>query len=402
MDQTRSLSPIRAEVDTTAITANIRRCGELAGGAAVMGVVKAGGYGHGALTAARAALEGGAALLGLAQPVEAIALKRELPHAEVLAWLLTPDTDLDAAVAAELTLGVAAPWALDAVEAAAERSGRTVRVHLEVDTGMCRAGVAPEEWPAVVARARRAEEAGTLRVEGIFSHLACADEPGHPATDAQRERFEAALADATEAGLRPRWRHLANSAAVATRPDLAYDLVRPGLMTYGISPVPDQHDAAALGLRPALRWEAQLSTVRRVPAGSGVSYGHTHVVPTDRWLGVVPLGYGDGVPRSASDRAQVAVHTSTGTLLAHVAGRVCMDQFVVDLGPAAQGTAPAAAGDRVTLVGDPVRGEPGVEDWAAWTDTISYEVVTRIGPRVPRTGPGGAPLDGRGTRRAAG
>ncbi|WP_374928859.1 alanine racemase [Kytococcus sedentarius] len=374
----------RAIVDAAAIRDNVRRCVQWADGAAVMGVVKAGGYGHGALAAARATLAGGATLVGVAQPTEAVALRRGGIEAEILAWLLTPRADLDDAVAHDITLGVAAPWALEAVRAAGRRAGRPVRVHVELDTGMSRGGIAPRDWQDLFTLARAAEREGSLVVEGVFSHLACADDPTHPATDHQRDAFEQGLATAVRAGLDPRWRHLSNSAATVTRPDLAYDLVRPGLVSYGLSPIPELRTSQELGVRPAMTLVAPVSAVRWVPPGTGVSYSHTHVTRTERWLGVVPLGYGDGVPRGLSDRGRVRVAGREGPVDAPFVGRVCMDQFVVDLGPATGETPPVTAGDEVVLFGDGADGGPTAQDWAAAMDTISYEIVTRVGPRVPR------------------
>lgn len=380
----------RALVDSSAIRANLTRCAQWAGDADVMGVVKAGGYGHGALAAARAARAAGVAIVGVARPEEALALREAGVGGPVIAWLPTPATAFGPLVEHEVTVGVGSRWVLDRVVAAAREAGVRATVHLELDTGMSRGGVAPGDWQDVVAASRRAEQEGVLRVEGVFSHLACADDPGHPSVDVQRDAFEDGLAVVARAGLDPRWRHLANSAAVVTRPDLAYDLVRPGLSAYGLSPVPQLHTAADLGLRPAMTLTSPLSAVRRVPAGSGVSYSFTHVTATDRWLGVVPLGYGDGIPRAVSDAAPVQVRPgsaeggSGSVLAARIAGRVCMDQFVVDLREATGAEPPAAVGDEVVLFGDGTDGGPTAQDWAEVAGTISYEVVTRLGPRVPR------------------
>lgn len=377
--------PHRAVIDAGAIAQNVRTAGQWAEGAQVMAVVKAGGYGHGAEVAARAAQSGGATMVGVAQPAEAVALRQAGVTGPLIAWLLTPHADLDAAVAHDVTLGVAAPWALEAVEAAARRAGRRVTVHLELDTGMSRGGVAPADWETAMTRARRGQTEGLLDVEGVFSHLACADDPGHPSIDAQRDAFERGLGVAARAGLTPRLRHLANSAAVVTRPDLAYDMVRPGLLGYGLSPVPHLRSSQDLGIRPAMTVLTELSAVRRVPRGTSVSYSATHVTASDRWLGVVPLGYGDGVPRALSNTGRVRVRPSSGGPLdGPVAGRVCMDQFVVDLGQAHGVTPRAAAGDEVVLFGDGTDGGPTAQDWADAMGTISYEVVTRLGPRVPR------------------
>jgi alanine racemase len=227
-----------------------------------------------------------------------------------------------------------------------------------------------------VAAAAEAEQSGALRVTGIWSHFACADEPGHPSNELQEKAFERALAVAHSAGLEPEVRHLSNSAGALLRPWAAYDLVRCGIASYGLSPAPDVVRPGDLGLVPAMTARARLALVKDLPAGSSVSYGHTWTTDRDTTAGLVPVGYGDGVPRHASSRAHVLV---SGTQRP-VAGRVCMDQLVVDLGP--QST--AQSGDEAVLFGTGADGAPTAQDWAEACDTIAYEIVTRIGGRFTR------------------
>jgi len=236
-------------------------------------------------------------------------------------------------------------------------------VHLKADTGLSRGGSV--EFPDLVEAALKSE----ANVAGVWSHLACADERGHPSIARQLSAFEEALEVA--APLKPRLRHLANSAATLTLPEARYDLVRPGIAVYGLTPIPDE----PFGLRPAMTLRARVAMTKRVPGGTGVSYGHRYVTPRDTTLALVPVGYGDGVPRAATNKAQVLV----GGARRWVSGTVCMDQFVVDVGDDE-----VAAGDEVVLFGPGDRGEPTATEWAAALGTISYEIVTRIGQRVPR------------------
>ncbi len=385
--------PARAVVDLDAIRDNVRALRDHAPSADVMAVVKADGYGHGMVPAARAALAGGATWLGVATAGEALALRAggvTADDARLLVWLLVPGGPFADLVRAGVDVTVAAPWALDEVVAGARAAGSTARVHLEVDTGLGRNGVTPADLPDVVRRARTLEASGELRVVGVFSHLARADEPGHPSVARQSAAFDEAVRAVEAAGLRPDVRHLANSAATLTAPGLHHDLVRPGIAVYGLSPVPQVGAPGDYGLRPAMTLEARLATVKAVPAGEGVSYGHLYTTPRDTVLGLVPVGYADGVPRHASGGTAgpggpVAAGTGDARRVLRVAGRVCMDQVVLDLGPGAT----EAAGDVVTLFGasDGVaRGAdvPNAEDWARAAGTISYEIVTRIGARVPR------------------
>jgi alanine racemase len=324
---------------------------------------------------ARAALAGGATWLGVALVDEALALRAAGVRGPVLAWLAGPGERFAEAVAADIDLSVNAVWALDEVVAAARTLGRPARVQLKADTGLGRGGCTGEDWPELVGAARRAELDGVVAVTGVWSHFAFADAPGHRTIDRQLAVFGEALDVAARAGLRPEVRHIANSAAVLTRPDSRFDLTRPGLAVYGLSPMPEQHTAAQLGLRPAMSLRGRLVLVKRVPAGSGVSYGHTYTTAAETTLGLVPIGYADGVPRSAGNVGPLLVGGRRTT----VAGRVCMDQLVVDVGDDA-----VAVGDEVVLFGPGDDGEPTAQDWADALDTISYEVVTRVGPRVVR------------------
>jgi alanine racemase len=378
--------PARAVVDLAAIRSNVATLVERAGPAQVLAVVKADAYGHGLVPVARAALAAGATWLGTAQVDEAVALRAAGITAPVLAWLYAPGAELATAIAADIDLSVGAAWALSDVVDAARETGRTARIHLKVDTGLGRNGVLPRELAPLVDAALAAEAEGLVRLVGVWSHLAMADDPGHPTVRAQHQVFADAVALAEAHGARLEVRHLANSAATVTDPSIHYDLVRPGLAVYGLSPVPQLHTPAELGLRPAMRLEADLAVTKVVPAGQGVSYAHAYTTRTDTVLGVVPIGYADGVPRHASGTPDAwGGPVQVGGRRLGVAGRVCMDQFVLDLGPDATET----AGDTVVLFGAGDDGEPTAEDWARAAGTISYEIVTRLGARLPRVYVGG-------------
>jgi alanine racemase len=368
--------PSCAHVDLGAIRDNVAALKSHAGAAEVMAVVKADAYGHGLLPAARAAVRGGATWLGVAQLAEAVELVQAGITTRVLSWLHVPGQDFTEAVSLGIELGVSAAWSLDQVLAAAASTGRTARVHLKVDTGLARNGAWDADLLALVAAVGRAQAEGALELVGVFSHFAYADAPAHPTVRAQQEQFEAVVAQFEAAGLRPQVRHLANSAATLTNPSAHYDLVRPGVAVYGLSPVPDLGAPADFGLREAMRLVSRLSLVKDCPAGQGVSYGHTYTTASDTRLGLVPMGYSDGIPRHASGAGPVQVGDQTFT----VAGRVCMDQFVLDLGADSQ----AVAGDEAVLFGVGAWGEPTAQDWAQAAQTINYEIVTRVGARVPR------------------
>ncbi|MET9499294.1 alanine racemase [Streptomyces sp. NPDC006552] len=365
----------RAEIDLAALRANVRSLRAHAPGAAFMAVVKADAYGHGMIPVARAAKEAGAEWIGTATAEEALQLRAAGLPGRILCWLWVPGGPWREGVEADLDMSVSGLWALREVTAAARGAGRTARVQLKADTGLGRGGCLPADWPELVREALAAQAAGLVTVTGLWSHFACADEPGHPSITAQLDRFREMVAYAEGQGVTPEVRHIANSPGTLTLPETHFDLVRPGIAMYGISPSPELGTPADLGLRPVMSLKASLALVKHAPGGLGVSYGHQYVTPGATTLALVPLGYADGVPRHASGTGPVLIGGKRRT----VAGRIAMDQFVVDLG----GDEPAA-GDEAVLFGPGDAGEPTAEDWAAAAGTIAYEIVTRIGSRVPR------------------
>ncbi len=379
MSQTAA-PPDRAEVvvDLDAVRHNVRVLRGTAG-VPLMAVVKADAYGHGMVPVARAAREAGAEWLGCATPDEAVALRESGDTGPVLCWLSVPGDDLAPAIVRGVDVSAYDVAQLDRVAGAVSRLRATdpattpARVHLKVDTGLTRGGAPEADWTAFFARARAGEVDGTWRVVGLFSHLACADEPDHPANDAAQDAFERAIAGAAEAGLRPLLRHLANSAATLLRPAARYDLVRCGIAVYGLDPAPGTGHGT--DLRPAMTVRARLVIVKAVATGDGVSYGHTWVADRPTTVGIVPAGYAEGVPRHAGNTAEVAV----GGQRRRVRGRICMDQFAVDLGGD-----DVPAGAEAVLFGPPGDGRPTAQDWAEACGTISYEIVTRTGGRLTR------------------
>ncbi len=365
-------------IDLDAIRHNVRHLVNLVAPARLMAVVKADAYGHGVAPVARAALEAGAEWLGVAHISEALALRAAAFHAPILAWLHTTDSDFHAAVAADIDLGCSG-WELPLIVAAAQQLRKTARIHLKIDSGLGRNGSTAQDWGDLVARARQAEIAGYVTVVGIFSHLAVADEPSRIETDTQIVAFTMASAQAHAAGLSPALRHLANSAGALSRPDTHFDLVRAGLAIYGLSPFADK-TSANLGLRPAMTLRTLVSMCKDVPAEHGVSYGLNYRTAAPTTLGLIPLGYADGIPRIATG-GPVRVNGVTYP----VVGRIAMDQMVIDLGEAALVASGASViGVEAVLFGPGDDGEASVDEWAAAAGTINYEVVTRISPRVPR------------------
>ncbi|MFE0043131.1 alanine racemase [Streptomyces albireticuli] len=365
----------RALVDLAALRANVRALRARAPQAQLMAVVKADAYGHGAVPCARAARQAGATWIGTATPQEALALRAAGDEGRLMCWLWTPGGPWREAIEAGIDVSVSGVWAVAEIREAVRAAGRPARVQLKIDTGLGRNGCQPDDWPELIAAARAAEDEGVLRVTGVWSHFACADEPGHPSIQAQLRVFRDAVGYAERQGVRPEVRHIANSPAMLTLPETHFDLVRTGVAIYGVSPSPEIGTPQELGLRPVMTLSASLASVKRVPGGHGVSYGHHYITPGATTLALVPVGYADGIPRAGSGTGPVLIGGKWRT----VAGRVAMDQFVVDLGGDT-----ARVGDEAVLFGPGDRGEPTAEDWARATGTIAYEVVTRISNRVPR------------------
>ena len=360
-----------AVIDLDAYRTNIEALAACAPGSALMAVVKANAYGHGMEQCARAAREAGADWLGVATPAEALALRSLGDTGPVLCWLAAPGADYAPAIEADVEITASSVQQLEEILAAVPTRPK---VQLKVDTGLSRNGAFGAEWSRLVEATAQAQSAGRLEHTGTWSHFACADEPRHPANDAQEKAFTLAVEELEAAGLSPGLRHLSNSAATLTRPSAHLDLVRVGISSYGLAP------AARMSfdtpLRPVMTLRGRLASVKRVPPGTSVSYNHRFTTDRETTLGLVPLGYAEGLPRNASNRVQAAIAGQRVRLV----GVICMDQVVVDLGDL-----PAERGDVVTLFGPGDDGEPSAQEWADAADTINYEVVTRIGGRTART-----------------
>lgn len=334
-------------------------------------MVKADGFGHGMSDLAAAASAGGATRFGVATIDEALALRIAGFEQRVLAWLNPVDADFTEAACADIELAVPTREHLEAIVA----TGFHSRIHLQLDTGMARDGASPADWALLCRAARRAELDGSVRVVGVMGHLACAAEPGHPANEIGRTRFGWGVQVARAAGLRPADRHLAATAATLTDPRSHHTMSRIGAGLVGID------ESGSGRLNGALMLTAPLVTVREVRAGTPVGYGHTWTAPRRTRLGLIPLGYADGLPRSASNKAQVQVDGVRRPLV----GRISMDMAVVDLGPDFGGSVGAPkTTEVVTIFGPGTAGEPTVADWARWADTLEHEIVTGLGDRVDR------------------
>jgi alanine racemase len=362
-----------AVVDLDAIRSNAAELVQHANGAQVMAVVKSDGYGHGMIPTATAALAGGASWLGVGHVGEALKLRSAGITSPVLCLLAAPDAPHGDAIGLGIDLSVGSESLVRQVAAAAELAGRPARLHLKADTGMSRGGAPLAQWQALVAAALAEQASGRCEIVGIWSHLACADMPGHRSVDAQLDAFRLALHQAERLGATPQVRHLANTAALLTRPDTWFDLVRPGGGVTGLATLPG---GPPEWLRPAMTVRTRIVQVKRVPAGTGVSYGHRYVTPGETTLGLIPLGYNEGIPRSAINTAQVLVRGRRWT----IAGTVCMNQCVLDVGDA-----DIEPGDVVVLFGPGDSGEPTAQQWADALGTISYDIVTRFTGVIPRS-----------------
>lgn len=369
------LATASARIHLDRFVANIRALDAHIGDSELMAVVKGDAYGHGMIACARAAREAGVRWLGVATTGEALALREAGDRGHLMAWIFGEDTDLVAPIAADIDLGVHRADQLSRIAAAAAVAQTTARVHLKIDTGLCRNGATRDHWDEFFTAAAEAAAAGAVEIIGMWSHFAASDDLSLPNTDQQLAVFDEAYARAAEFGVRPPIRHIANSAAALQVPQARYEMCRVGVALYGLDPA-DGHIAARAGveLQPVMELRGQLINVKQVPAGAEVSYGATWQADRDTVLGLVPFGYADGIPRAGSGRLEVAV----GGRRVPQRGRVCMDQFVIELGP----DAAEQPGDEVCLFGAP--GAPTAHDWARWCDTIGYEIVTRVGVRVPR------------------
>ena len=356
-----------ARIDLARITANIKHLQQVSG-TPVMAVVKADAYGHGLVPVAQAALAAGASSLGVALLEEAITLREAGITAPILAWLVPPGSDFKLAVDNKIELAASSIKALE--EIGAVKSELRPKVHLEVDTGMSRGGFL-DEWGKIDGH-----HVANLDIVGIFSHFARADEPGEEQNELQLKRFKEMVATVESFGYTNIVRHLSNSAATLKDHNSRFDMVRAGIAMYGLSPdVKTLGDSATLGLKPAMQLRAKLHLVKTVPANSPVGYGAAAYTSAETKLGIVAMGYADGIPRIAQG-AGVFVDGKRAPII----GRVSMDQFVVDLGAESK----AATGDWVIVFGDGATGEYTADDWGAASLSINYEIVTRIGPRVPR------------------
>jgi alanine racemase len=366
-------SPAQASIDLDVIAGNVAAVRKRVAPTPVMAVVKADGYRHGAVAAARAAVRGGAEWLGVVHVAEALELRAAGIDSPLLCLMAIASDDHRAAIAARVDLSAGSADMVRRLATAAGETGRPARVHLKADTGMGRGGATAADWPRVLDAASEAEAAGLLSVAGLWSHFASADVPGNTSVAAQLDAFEAALDVAKKRGVTPEVRHIANTAATLEVPEARYDLVRVGGGIYGLSTLPG---GPPRWLRPAMTLRTQLVLVKRVPAGTGVSYGHRYVTPRETTLGLVPLGYADGVPRTATGLPLLFARGRRWP----IAGTVCMDQLVVDFGDE-----PVAVGDEVVLFGPGDDGEATAQEWGDTLGTISYEIVTGIGNRVPRS-----------------
>lgn len=363
----------KATIDLGALASNVDYLNQRTGNAAVMAVVKADAYGHGLVPSAQAALAGGATWLGTALFQEALALRDAGVSAKILTWLGTIDDQFAECIDRDIDLGVSSLQSLRSIAHVAKQVGKRARVHFKIDTGLGRNGVMPHDLAELIDEAL--QHTDSVAVIGAMGHFAYADEPHHPTIAKQLEVFAQAIDAMESAGFELEVKHHANSAATLTLPEAHFNLVRPGIAIYGITPGLSLGTAGDLGLKPVMTLQASVALAKNVPAGTGISYAHAYHTSSDTRLALIPAGYSDGIPRAASNKGPVSINGKTFK----VAGRVCMDQFVVDVGDL-----PVEIGDNAVLFGDPQLGVPSVEDWAVACDTIGYEIVTRMGPRVVR------------------
>jgi alanine racemase len=372
------MSRASAEINLSAITQNFKSIKSRTT-ADVLAVVKADAYGHGLIPVSKALEEAGADWFGTALLEEAINLRKAGILKPIISWLTPLGEDFKSAIDLDIDLGIPSIDLLDEVIKAASLTGKAARIHLEIDTGMSRGG-ALSEWDQLIKSVLAGVNLKQLKVIGIWSHFARADEPDELMNQEQLSLFEQRVNQAKAAGIDAQFIHIANSAALFTNKSAHKNIIRSGIALFGLSPdVKTIGDSSSLSLKPAMKLKAKLNLVKEVTAGSSVGYGGTAVLKSDTKLGVVALGYADGIPRSTNNLAGVFVDKKRAPII----GRVSMDQFVVDLGI----TSTAKTGDEVIVFGDGSNGEYTVDEWAKAANTINYEIITRIGPRVPRIYP---------------
>ena len=391
--------PACLTVDLGAIRQNVAALKRHAKGTPLLAVVKSNGYGFGRTEVAFAAYDEGVRWFAVSRIPEALALRRDFDGAHldpedthILTWIGAPDQDWIAAHNAHLDVSVSTVGQLEqavlAAHQVAEASGeplRPARIHLNVDVGMSRGGATEVELPELAARAKQAQDAGEVQVVGLLAHLPEADDPygpGKAVTDSHIARFRDYRESVLAAGLTPQVCHLGATAGTIWHPDAHFDMVRPGIGIYGFSPNPSVATSSDLGRIPAGRFTTTVTQIKLVEPGTRVSYGGTWVASEPTWIGLLPVGYADGIPRSISNRVSVQVRTGAGVVNAPIIGRVCMDQITIDLGTDPE--TPAQVGDTVVLFGDPSKGETAVDDWARVSETIHYEVLSRLPEHIVR------------------
>ena len=364
-----------AYVDLAAIRDNVKVLQNLAKNSEVMAVVKADAYGHGLIPVARAARQGGATWLGTALLEEAISLRNSGDSGRILTWLGSPNDKWQECIDLGIDISVSSIEIASGVIKAAKKIGKKAKIHIKVDTGLGRNGVMSGDLADLTSLLEEATANGLVEVVAVWTHFALADAPSSPTIAKQLEVLDASFKFVESRGFKNLMKHAANSAATLTSPHTHFDLVRPGIAVYGITPGGEVGKASEYGLRPAMTLKAQAALVKDVPAGHGISYGAEYVTKQNTKIALIPLGYADGIPRIAGNKGPVLANGKKFS----VAGRVCMDQFVIDIGDLDFST-----GDEVILFGDPAQNEPDVEEWAKASQSIGYEIVTRLGSRVPR------------------
>jgi alanine racemase len=369
------MSRARAEINLAAIAENLKLIKSKTS-AQVLAVVKADAYGHGLINVAKAAEKSGADWLGTALLEEGIALRNGGITKPIISWLTPIGEDFRTAINLDIDLSVSSIELLNEVILVGKSINKVPRVHIEIDTGMNRGGFG-DDWGLLLPEIVKAVKANEIKAIGIWSHFARADEPNEVMNKTQLDEFTQKVKQLNDAGVSPEFIHIANSAASLSNEAAHKNIIRWGIGLYGLSPdVINMGDSKSLGLKPAMKLFAKLQLVKAVKAGQSVGYGGTAITKSDTKLGVVTLGYADGVPRNANNSAGIFVAGKRAPII----GRVSMDQFVVDLGADSL----AKTGDEVIVFGDDSQGEYTIDEWAKACGTINYEIVTRIGVRVPR------------------